>query len=116
MECNVLIDDFPSVNVTMKTIGQGLCFRRTTRRDILSYRSTNGRATYKVVVLHVEEAIRQEFKDASIIHLKCSSLRQPQVHLSIVDYWEDTGNHPTESPDDQAALLLESQYGFRKDR
>ena len=109
VECNVLLDEFPTVTETTKAI-QHLSSGKAPGsdiilRDLLSGKSTNGRQAYRIVSLHVEEGGYPTRIQGCIYNppiqaeRKCSRLWQPQGHLSIVDCWEDTGKTPAESPE-----------------
>ena len=88
--------------------------------------ATHGRETNRVVLLYVKEAIPQEFKAASIIHLYtwkgnphvCDNHRGISL-LCIAGKILATGKILLNRLNvhlDQKELIPESQRGFRKDR
>ena len=128
VECNLLLDELPTVSETVKAIKpviwQGSWIRCNTCRDLQSRRSSSCRDIELFHVMWRKEAIPQEFKDATIIHL-FKGKRNPQVcdnHRGI-SLLSIAGmilarvllNRLNEHLE-QSGLLPESQCGFRKDR
>ena len=75
MECNLLLDEFPNVAETVKAI-KLLSFGKAAGSDAIPaeiYKAGGNPVAKKITDLfHImwrKEAISQEFKDASIIHL-----------------------------------------------
>ena len=108
IECNVLLDEFPTVTETRKAI-QHLSSGKAPGTDAIPaevYKAGGLPMAEKLTELFQcmwrKEAIPQDFKDASIIHLykrKSSSLCQPQKYLSLINCWEDTGKNSIEPPE-----------------
>ena len=130
IECNVLLDEFPIVTETRKAI-QHLSSGKAPGTDVIPaevYKAgglpTAKKLTELFQCMWRKEAIPQDFKDASIIHLY-NRKGNPQVcdnHrgislLSIAGkilaklLLNRLNAHP-----DQAGLIPESLCGFRKDR
>ena len=130
IECNVLLDEFPTVTETRKAI-QHLSFGKAPGTDAIPaevYKAGGLPMAEKLTELfHCmwrKEAIPQDFKDASIIHLY-KRKGNPQVcdnHRGI-SLLEIAGKilakiylNRLPAHLDQAGLIPESQCGFRKDR
>ena len=96
VECNLLLDEFTTVAETVKAI-KLLPSGKTPRSDVIPaeiYKAEGTPVAKKMTELfHIiwrKEAIPQEFKDASIIHL-FKRKGNPQLcdnHLFIVNCWE----------------------------
>ena len=130
MECNLLLDDFPTVSEAVKAI-KLLSSGTAPRSDAMPveiYKAGGPPVAEKLTELfHImwrKEAIPQEFKDATIIHLfkrkgnpqVCDNHRGISV-LSIAGkilarVLLNLLNEHLE----QSWLLAESQCGFKKDR
>ena len=96
IECNVLLDEFPTVTETRKAI-QHLSSGKAPGTDAIPaevYKAGGLLMAEKLTELFQymwrKEAIPQDFKDASIIHLY-KRKGQPQRYLSLINCWEDTG-------------------------
>ena len=130
IECNVLLDEFPTVTETRKAI-QHLSSGKAPSTDAIPaevYKAGGlpmAEKTGRVVSMHVEkEAIPHDFKDASIIHLY-KRKGNPQVcdnHRGI-SLLSIAGKilakillNRLNAHLDQAGLIPESQCRFRKDR
>ena len=130
IECNVLLDEFPTVTETRKAVQQ-LSSGKAPGADAIPaevYKAGGLPMAEKLTeLIHCmwrNEAIPQEFKDASIIHLYkrkgnpqvCDNHRGISL-LSIAGkilakiLLNRLNAHP-----DQTGLIPESQCGFRKDR
>ena len=130
IECNVLLDEFPTVTETRKAI-QHLSSGNAPGTDAIPaevYKAGGLPMAEKLTELFQcmwrKEAIPQDFKDASIIHLY-KRKGNPQVcdnHRGI-SLLSIAGKilakillNRLNAHLDQAGLLPESQCGFRKDR
>ena len=130
IECNVLLDEFPTVTETRKAI-QYLSSGKPSGTDAIPaevYKAGGHPMTEKLTELFQcmwrKEAIPQDFKDASIIHLY-KRKGNPQVcdnHRGI-SLLSIAGKilakillNRLNAHLDQAGLIPESQCGFRKDR
>ena len=124
VECNPLLDELPTISETVKAavIWQGSWIRCNTCRDLQSRRSSSCRELFHI--MWRKEAIPQEFKDATIIHL-FKRKGNPQVcdnHRGI-SLLSIAGrilarvllNRLNEHLE-RSGLLTESQCGFRKNR
>ena len=105
VECNILLDEFPTVTETTKVI-KLLSSGKAPGSDTIPadiYEAGGQPMAKKLTELfHYmwrKEAIPQEFKDASIIHLLYISGREMLNSVSTVTCWEDTCKDPTESPE-----------------
>ena len=129
IECNVLLDEFPTVTETRKAI-QHLSSSKAPGTDAIPaevYKTGGLPMAEKLTELFQcmwrKEAIPQDFKDGSIIHLykrkgKPQGCDNHRV-ISLINCWEDTGKillNRLIAHLDQAGLIPESQCGFRKDR
>ena len=130
IECNVLLDEFQTVTVTRKAI-QHLSSGKAPGTDAIPaevYKAGGVPMAEKLTELFQciwrKEAIPQDFKDASIIHLY-KRKGNPQVcdnhrgisHLSIAGkILAKILLNRLNAHLDQAGLIPESQCGFRKDR
>ena len=111
IEYNVLLDEFPTVTETRKAI-QYLSSGKATGTDAIPaevYKASGLPMAEKLTELFQcmwrKEAIPQDFKDASIIHLY-KRKGNPQVcenhrgmYLSLINCWEDTGKNSIEPPE-----------------
>ena len=130
IECNVLLDEFPTVTETRKAI-QHLPSGRAPGTDAIPaevYKAGGLPMAEKLTELFQcmwrKEAIPQDFKDASIIH-QYKRKGNPQVcdnHRGI-SLLSIAGKilakillNRLNAHLDQAGLIPESQCGFRKDR
>ena len=130
VECNLLLDEFPTVSETVKAI-KPLSFGKAPRSDAIPaeiYKAGGTPVAKKMTELfHImwrKEAIPQEFKHASIIHIfkrkgdpqLCDNHRDISL-LSIAGkvLARVLLNRLNEHLD-QTGPLPESQCGFRKDR
>ena len=130
IECNVLLDEFPTVTETRKAI-QHLSSGKAPRTDAIPAEvyKTGGlpmaeKLTEFFKCMWRKEAIPQDFNDASIIHLY-KRKGNPQVcdnHRGI-SLLSIAGKilaknllNRLNAHLDQAGLIPESQCGFRKDR
>ena len=130
IECNVLLDEFPTVTETRKAI-QHLSSGKAPGTDAIpaeAYKAGGlpmaGKLTELFQCMWRKEAIPQDFKDASIIHLY-KRKGNPQVcdnHRGI-SLLSIAGKilakilfNRLNAHLDQAGLIPESQCGFRKDR
>ena len=130
IECNVLLDEFPTVTETRKAI-QHLSSGKAPGTDAIPaevYKAGGLPMSEKLTELFQcmwrKEAIPQDFKDASIIHLY-KRKGNPQVcdnHRGI-SLLSIAGKilakillNRLNAHLDQAGLIPESQCGFRKDR
>ena len=107
IECNVLLDEFPTVTETRKAVKQ-LSSGKAPGADAIPaevYKAGGLPMAEKLTELfHCmwrKEAIPQEFKDASIIHLY-KRKGNPQVcdnqrHLPPINCWEDTCKNSVKS-------------------
>ena len=130
MECNLLLDEFPTVSETVKSV-KLLLSGKIPGSDAIPaeiYKAGGTPVAMKMTelfsILWRKEAIPQEFKDTSIIHL-FKRKGNPQLcdnHRGI-SLFSIAGkvlarillNRLNEHLE-QAGLLPESQCGFRKDR
>ena len=125
IECNVLLDEFPTVTETRKAIHH-LSSGKAPGADAISSEVSKAgglpmakKLTELFQRMWRKEAIPQDFNDASIIHLY-KRKGNPQAcdnHRGIC--WEDTGKillNRVNGHLDQARLKPESQCGFRKTR
>ena len=130
IECNVLLDEFPTVTETRKAI-QHLFSGKAPGTDAIpaevykAGRLPMAEKTDRVVSMHVEkEAIPQDFKDASIIHLNkrkgnphvCDNHRGISLLSNAGKILAKNLLNRLNAHLDQAGLIPESQCGFRKDR
>ena len=126
IECNVLLDEFPTVTETRKAVQQ-LSSGKAPGADAISaevYKAGAEKLTELFHCMWRKEAIPQEFKDASIIHLY-KRKGNPQVcanHRGI-SLLSIAGKilakillNRLNVHLDQTGLIPESQCGFRKDR
>ena len=103
IECNVLLDEFPTVTETRKAI-QHLSSGKAPGTDAIPAEVYNAcglpmaeKLTELFQCMWRKEAIPQDFKDASIIHLYkrkgnpqvCNNHRG--ISLSLINCWENTG-------------------------
>ena len=130
IECNVLLDEFPTVTETRKAI-QHLSSGKAPGTDAIPaevYKAGGLPMAEKLTELFQymwrKEAIPQDFKDASIIHLY-KRKGNPQVcdnhrGISLLSIaWRILAKillNRLNAHLDQAGLIPESQCGFRKDR
>ena len=128
IECNVLLDEFPTITETRKAI-QHLSSGKAPGTDAIPaelYKAGGLPMAEKLTELFQcmwrKEAIPQDFKDASIIHLY-KRKRNPQVcdnhrgisPLSIAGILSIILLNRLKVHLDKAGLIPESQCGFRKD-
>ena len=109
IESNVLLDEFPTVTETRKAI-QHLSSGKAPAADAIPaevYKAGGLPVAEKLKELFQcmwrKEAIPQDFKDASIIHLY-KRKGNPQVcdnhrGISLINCWKDTGKNSIESPE-----------------
>ena len=109
IECNVLLDELPTVTETRKAI-QHLSSGKAPGTDAIPaevYKAGGLPMAEKLTELFQcmwrKEAIPQDFKDASLIHLY-KRKRNPQVcdnhrGISLINCWEDTCKNSIEPPE-----------------
>ena len=105
IKCNVLLNEFPTVTETRKAI-QHLSSAKAPGTDAILadvYKADGFSMAEKLTELFQcmwrKEAILQDFKDASIIHLY-KRKENPQVcDNHSINCWEDTGKHSIEPPE-----------------
>ena len=130
MECNPLLDEFPTVSETVKAI-KLLSFGKAIRSDAIPaeiYKAGDPLVAKKLTELfHImwrKEAIPQELKDATIIHLfkrkgdaqVCDNHRGISLLSVAGKILARVLLNRLNEPLEQSGLLPESQCGFRKDR
>ena len=110
IECNVLLDEFPTVTGTRKAIQHLSSSGKAPGTDAIpaeGYKAGGLAMAEKLTELFQsmwrKEAIPQDFKDASIIHLY-KRKGNPQVcdnhrGISLINCWEGTGKNFIEPPD-----------------
>ena len=129
-ECNVLLDEFPTVTETRKAI-QHLSSGKAPGTDAIPaevYKAGGlpmaGKLTELFQCIRRKEAIPQDFKNASIIH-QYKRKGNPQVCVNHrgISLLSIAGKivakillNRLNAHLDQAGLIRESQCGFRKDR
>ena len=130
VECNLLLDEFPTVSETVKAIKR-LSYGEALGSDAITaeiYKAGGTPVAKKMAELfHImwrKEAIPQEFKDASIIHLfkrkgkpeLCDNHRGISLLSVAGKVLARVLLNILNERLKQARLLPESQCGFRKDR
>ena len=123
MECNLLLDEFPTVAETVKAVK--ILFGKAPGSDAIPaeiYKAGRTPVSKKITELfHImlrKDAIPQEFKDASIIHL-LKRKGNPQLcdnHLYCQLLGRSLQEFYLNDHLERSWLIPESQCGFRKDR